>query len=58
MSLYARRCLMDALELELQVSENCLEWILGTKPWSSARAARALNHCHLSSLCYCPSRYL
>ena len=44
MSLYARRCLMDALELELQVSENCLEWILGTKPWSSARAARALNH--------------
>lgn len=36
--------MLDPLELELQAVVSHLIQALGTKPWSSARAVRALDH--------------
>lgn len=32
------------LELEIQMVVRCQLWVLGTKPWSSARMTSSLNH--------------
>jgi hypothetical protein len=42
---------LDALTLELQVVVPAM-WVLGIKPVSSGRAARALNHRGPATLAY------
>lgn len=41
--------MLDPLELELNVVVSHSEWVLGTKLWSSERAASALPGSHLST---------
>jgi len=35
---------VNTLDLELKTVVSCLTWILGTKPWSSGRAASSLKY--------------